>query len=152
MKKINSDIPINFMDFFKYVLIGILCAYILIYALRPSVPYPELVISIYDNYFIFIILIIINYYLLMWDIKIGLLFLICIISLIFDYYIFIKKDLIKKYNIHEDFNIDNNDSLSSSISPLSIKDKIDKILKNITIPNNSVNNNVNNKIVSSTII
>lgn len=145
MKKINSDIPINFMEFFKYILIGILCAYIIIYALRPSVPYPELVISIYDNYFIFIILLIINYYLLMWDIKIGLLFLICIISLIFDYYIFIKKDLIKKYNIHEDFN----ELISTSISPpLSIRDRIDEIIKNITIPNN----NVNHKIVSSTII
>tara|TARA_B000000477_G_C6095338_1_gene229637 strand:+ start:6409 stop:6849 length:441 start_codon:yes stop_codon:yes gene_type:complete len=146
MKKINSDIPINFMEFFKYMLIGILCAYIIIYALRPSVPYPELVISIYDNYFIFIILLIINYYLLMWDIKIGLLFLICIISLIFDYYIFIKKDLIKKYNIHEDFN----EFMSTSIShPLSITDRIDKIMKNITISNN---NNINHKIVSSTII
>jgi hypothetical protein len=143
MKKINSDIPINFMEFFKYILIGILCAYIIIYALRPSVPYPELVISIYDNYFIFIILLIMNYYLLMWDIKIGLLFLICIISLIFDYYIFIKKDLIKKYNIHEDFN----ELILTSISPppLSIKDRINEIMKNLTIPNN-------NKIVSTTII
>jgi hypothetical protein len=87
---------------FNYILkggiTGILVAYVIIYALRPSVPYPDFIIEIFENYFMFIILLLINFYLFLWDKLIGTLFFVCIISLVFDYFIFIKKDLVKIKN------------------------------------------------------
>jgi|UniRef100_A0A6C0JUN3 hypothetical protein len=84
---------------FNYILkggiTGILVAYVIIYALRPSVPYPDFIIEIFENYFMFIILLLINFYLFLWDKLIGTLFFVCILSLVFDYFIFIKKDLVK---------------------------------------------------------
>ena len=84
---------------FNYILkggiTGILVAYVIIYALRPSVPYPDFIIEIFENYFMFIILLLINFYIFLWDKLIGTLFFVCILSLVFDYFIFIKKDLVK---------------------------------------------------------
>jgi hypothetical protein len=79
---------------------GILCAYVIIYALRPSVPYPDIILELFDNNILFIILLISNFYLFLIDKLIGTLFLTCIISLVFDYYIFIKNE---KKIIHEPF-------------------------------------------------
>jgi len=72
------------MDFIRYLLLGILSAYLLIYGLRPSIPYPDSILELYENTWLLLIIIIINFYIYMWDTKIGLLMCLCIISLIFD--------------------------------------------------------------------
>ncbi len=74
--------------FIRYIIIGILSAYLLIYGLRPSIPYPEYILELAEHYWIIVILIIINYYIALWDLKIALLVCLSIIALIFDIYIF----------------------------------------------------------------
>lgn len=120
MKEVDKNI---FEYLIKYIFIGILSGYILIYALRPSISNPDIILDIIENKFIFIILFIINYYLYLYDILIATLFSICILSLIFDYIIFIdinkniqnsinekftnlKKTILEHYN-KEKFNLKN---------------------------------------------
>ena len=74
----------NIILFLRYLIIGFLSAYLLIYGLRPSVPYPEAVIEFYENFWLLLILIIVNFYLYLWDRKIGLLLCLSIVALIFD--------------------------------------------------------------------
>jgi hypothetical protein len=82
---------INYIDIFiRYIIIGILSAYLLIYGLRPAAPYPEQLLELYEHYWILIIIIIINYYVVLWDLKIGVLMILSIIALIFDMIIFTK--------------------------------------------------------------
>jgi hypothetical protein len=82
---------IRHIDLFaRYIIIGILSAYLLIYGLRPVVPYPEYILEIGEHYWMLLILIFINYYLALWDLKIGLLFALSIIALVFDLFIFGK--------------------------------------------------------------
>lgn len=69
---------------FKYIIIGILTAYLLIYGLRPSVPYPEEILEFYENFWFLIIMIFINLYIYMLDKKIGVLLGLSIIALIMD--------------------------------------------------------------------
>ena len=69
---------------FRYIIIGILSAYLLIYGLRPAIPYPETIIGLYEHYWIIIVIIIIDYYIIMWDLRIGILIALCIIGLVFD--------------------------------------------------------------------
>lgn len=69
---------------FKYIIIGILTAYLLIYGLRPSVPYPETILEFYENFWLLMILIFINFYIYIWDKKIGVLLGLSIIALIID--------------------------------------------------------------------
>ena len=68
----------------RYIIIGILSAYLLIYGLRPAIPYPETIIDLYEHYWIIIVIIIIDYYIIMWDLRIGILIALCIIGLVFD--------------------------------------------------------------------
>ena len=70
--------------FFRYLIIGILSAYLLIYGLRPAMPYPEALLDIYEHYWVLLMLVILNIYLLYWDLKIGLLLLLAIVAIIFD--------------------------------------------------------------------
>ena len=82
---------IKYIDIFiRYFIIGILSAYLLIYGLRPSVPYPEELLELYEHYWILIMVIILNIYILMWDLRIGVLMALSIIALIFDMIIFTK--------------------------------------------------------------
>ena len=82
---------INYIDIFiRYLIIGIISAYLLIYGLRPSVPYPEELLELYEHYWILLIIIFINIYVLMWDLRIGVLMALSIIALIFDMIIFTK--------------------------------------------------------------
>ena len=67
---------------------GVLSAYLLIYGLRPSVMYPDIILELFENKWLFLILLVINYYLFMWDKLSGALLLLCIIALIFDYAVF----------------------------------------------------------------
>ena len=66
------------------MIIGILSAYLLIYGLRPSIPYPDIILEVYENTWLLLILIIINFYVYIWDGKIGVLLALSIIALIFD--------------------------------------------------------------------
>lgn len=77
-------INIDFDLLFKYLIIGILSGYLLIYGLRPSMPYPEILLELFDQYWVLLLLLIINYYLLIWDIKIGVLMALSIIAFILD--------------------------------------------------------------------
>ena len=70
--------------FLKYVIIGFLTAYLLIYGLRPAVPYPEFILEFYENFWLLLLLVIINFYVYQWDTKIGLLLCLSIVALIFD--------------------------------------------------------------------
>lgn len=82
---------INYIDIFiRYLIIGIISAYLLIYGLRPSVPYPEELLELYEHYWILLIIMIINIYVLIWDLRIGVLMSLSIIALIFDMIIFTK--------------------------------------------------------------
>jgi len=74
----------NTILFFRYFIIGILSAYLLIYGLRPSVPYPESILEFYENFWLLLILVIFNFYIYLWDRTIGLLLCLSIIALIFD--------------------------------------------------------------------
>lgn len=68
---------------------GVLSAYLLLYGLRPSVMYPDIVLEFFENKWIILVLLLINYYLFIWDKLCGALLLLCIIALIFDYVVFI---------------------------------------------------------------
>jgi len=97
----------NTYNILKGILTGILSAYVVLFALRPSVPNPDIILEIIENKYIFIPLLIINYYLFEWDKLIGILFTICLISLIFDYFIFIKKNFNNDKNIEKFINYNN---------------------------------------------
>jgi len=92
-----------FESIIKYIFVGLLSGYILVFALRPSIPNPDIILDILENKFIFIILFIINYYLYLYDYLIATLFSICIFSLIFDYLIFIDINKNIETTIHENF-------------------------------------------------
>lgn len=83
---------------------GILSFYIIIYALRPAVPYPELILEIFENKWLILILLLINYYLYIWDNISGVLLLLSILSLIFDYIVFTEKGFKKKKYIEKFYN------------------------------------------------
>jgi|TARA_Y100000389_G_scaffold205004_1_gene261869 hypothetical protein len=87
----------------KGIIAGVLCGYIILFALRPSVPNPDSILEIIENKYVIIPLVLINYYLYEWDLLIGILFSICIVSLIFDYFIFINKGLKKIKNKNIDY-------------------------------------------------
>jgi hypothetical protein len=81
----------SYIDIFiRYIIIGIISAYLIIYGLRPSVPYPEELLELYEHNWILMIIIIINIYILIWDLRIGVLMALSIIALIFDMIIFTK--------------------------------------------------------------
>jgi len=41
---------ISYIDIFiRYIIIGIISAYLLIYGLRPAVPYPEELLELYEH-------------------------------------------------------------------------------------------------------
>jgi hypothetical protein len=77
--------------FLRYLIIGLLTGYLLIYGLRPSFPYPEFILEPFEHNWIFLIIFIVNYYAFIWDSKVGYLMLLSIIALIFDYLIFTQK-------------------------------------------------------------
>lgn len=98
-------IELNYFNtILKGIITGILSGYLLIYGLRPSVQYPDIILELFDNTWIIILLVILNYYLYIWDKIIGSLFLLCIIGLIFDQIIFIEKES----QINSKKKIDNN--------------------------------------------
>jgi len=82
------------MEIFEFILkgllAGILAGYLILYGLRPAVPYPEIILEIFDNKWMFLILLILNYYAFIWDYNLGALLLLCVITLMFDYIVFIE--------------------------------------------------------------
>jgi hypothetical protein len=74
----------NLNIFIKYIFIGVLSGYLLIYGLRPATPYPEFVLELYDNIWLLVITVIITFYAYIWDKKVGILLLLSLISLIID--------------------------------------------------------------------
>jgi hypothetical protein len=68
----------------KYIFIGILCAYLLIYGLRPSIPYPDSILEFYENTWLLLLIIILNFYVYKWDRIVGILLCLSIIALILD--------------------------------------------------------------------
>lgn len=84
---------------FKGIATGILTAYLLMYGLRPSMAYPDIILEPLEHNWIFIILIVLNYYLFLWEYKIGVLMLLCIFALLFDMYVFTFNGIEKKITI-----------------------------------------------------
>lgn len=82
-------------SFIIYLILGLLCGYLLVYGLRPGVPYPEFILEPFEHNWLFIIILIINYYFFTINMKLGYLMLLAVIALIFDYLIFTKKNNIK---------------------------------------------------------
>ena len=78
-------------QFIKFFIIGIFSAYLILYGLRPSIPYPEYILLPFEHKWIFLIIFLINYYLFMVDDKIGYLMLLSILALLLDYLVFAKK-------------------------------------------------------------
>lgn len=76
----NIDIDL----LFRYFIIGILSGYLIIYGLRPTMPYPEIILELFDHHWVLLILIIMNYYVIIWDLKIGVLLALSIIAFILD--------------------------------------------------------------------
>lgn len=87
----------NIELFIKYLVIGILSGYLLVYGLRPSIPYPDYILELFEHKWLFIIILAINYYVFLWDLRAGFLMLLSIIALIFDIILFTKGH-------HEDIN------------------------------------------------
>jgi hypothetical protein len=82
---------------------GILAAYLIIYALRPAVPYPDLILEVFENLWMFLVLLILNYYVFFWDAKAGVMLLLCVIALVFDYLLFTQKGYKKIMLLTEKF-------------------------------------------------
>jgi hypothetical protein len=84
----------------KGILCGILSAFLIIYGLRPAVPYPDALLEFFENPWLFLILLLATYYVFIWDHMLGALLLLSISSLIFDYIVFTRKGY-KKTVIYE---------------------------------------------------
>jgi hypothetical protein len=80
----------------KSLVSGLLSAYLLIYGLRPAVPYPDIILEFFENKLLFLLLLIVNYYVYVWDYNNGSLLLLCVIALIFDYVVFAGDDELKE--------------------------------------------------------
>jgi hypothetical protein len=92
----------------KGILCGILSAFLIIYGLRPAVPYPDALLEFFENPWLFLILLLATYYVFIWDHMLGALLLLSTSSLIFDYIVFTRNGY-KKTLIYEhmtDFNVD----------------------------------------------
>lgn len=87
----------QYLEFISKSLIsGLLSAYLLIYGLRPAVPYPDIILEFFENKLLFLLLLLVNYYVFVWDYNNGSLLLLCIIALIFDYIVFAGDDELKE--------------------------------------------------------
>lgn len=81
----------NILDFeivLKGIITGILAVYVVIYALRPSVLYPDYILELVDNPWVFVILLFINYYVSLWDTTIALLILLTLVAMVMDIVLF----------------------------------------------------------------
>lgn len=87
----------------KGLISGILAAYLIIYGLRPAVPYPELILEVFENPWMFLMLLIINYYVFLWDMHAGAMLLLCIIALVLDYILFTVKGYKKSMVLNENY-------------------------------------------------
>jgi len=93
---VNIFTNIPYFEFIlKGLVSGILSGYLLIYGMRPAVPYPEIILEFFEHKWLFVVLLIINYYIFIWDYNCGALLLLCIIALMFDYVVFTDKGLKK---------------------------------------------------------
>jgi hypothetical protein len=100
----------------KGLITGLLSAYLVLYGLRPAVPYPEMILELFENLWMFIILLIFNYYTFVWDYTIGAILLLCILALVFDYIVFTNKGF-KKVFINEGRNLDHFYNFSVDSNP-----------------------------------
>lgn len=108
----------------KGLITGLLSAYLVLFGLRPAVPYPEIILELFENLWMFVILLILNYYTFVWDYTIGAILLLCILALIFDYIVFTNKGF-KKVVINEGRNIDHFYNFS-----------VDSVPQFVTVPQN----------------
>lgn len=83
-------------DVVKGFLTGILISIIIIYSLRPKVPYPKWMLATYEHPWAFLVSIGIAFWLLVWDRVVGALSFIVVATLIIDYHMFGKRYMIRK--------------------------------------------------------
>ncbi len=110
-------------EIIKGTITGVLCAYLVLFGLRPAAPYPELILEVFEHLWMFIILLVINYYIFIWDYDIGVIFLLCIIALIFDFIVFTNKGFKKTVSITS---IDNFSNLVDILSDQPEYQKVEK--------------------------
>lgn len=67
---------------------GILAAFVILYALRPGMPYPQWMITLYDHPWVFLVLFAIIAYIALMDVFIGALLMIAFVALAADMYLF----------------------------------------------------------------
>lgn len=101
---------------FKGIITGILAIYVVIYALRPAVIYPDYVLDVVDNPWVFVILLIINYYVFLWDATIAILMLLTLIAMFMDVVLFTEGFKIDMTDIKSITGIENMANAMNSIS------------------------------------
>ena len=108
MKLLSKQLLETSDDYFdivaKGIVSGVLVGYLLVYGLRPSVPYPDFILDFFENKWMFLILVLIIYYAFLWDFTIGIFLSLCCLALVFDYVIFTNNETEKKEAINIDVN------------------------------------------------
>jgi len=84
----------------KGIITAVLAIYVVIYALRPSVMYPDYILDVVDNPWVFVILLMMNYYVFLWDSTIGVLLLLILIAMVMDVVLFTEGFKIDMTNIN----------------------------------------------------
>jgi hypothetical protein len=69
----------------RFILTFVFAAYLIMYGMRPTVPYPIWVVKSFEHPWIFVIMIIAVPFLFSWDEKIGALFFLITTTLLVDY-------------------------------------------------------------------
>ena len=70
------------------VVVGVLAAYLVLYGLRPSSPYPKWMLAAYDQPWVFIVLFIVVVQVAMWDLFAGCLAMIGFLAFTADLFVF----------------------------------------------------------------
>lgn len=86
----------EFDDIAKGIVAGLLVGFLVIYSLRPQMPYPEWVLQTYEHPWIFVLLVSATLVLACWDAKVGALLALVVATLFVDYYTLGKRSLRSK--------------------------------------------------------
>lgn len=81
-------------DVLRGVVTGVLIGFILLYSLRPKMPYPSWILITYEYPWMFVLLIGVAVWCAMWDRVVGALCFVAIIPIVADYYMLGKKPIV----------------------------------------------------------
>ena len=86
----------NIDDVIKGLVTGLLVGFMVMYSLRPQVPYPEWVLRTYEHPWIFIILIGLVVVMSAWDVHAAAVLSIIVVALLLDYYFLGTRSLLQE--------------------------------------------------------